>query len=130
MLFLLNDQVLDLGDPQTCLDGSIGALSRVRPERLTPARAALLGQAIYFGCPPGTRPTTGARLALASLLALRTDANAAVFVRPDGARTEADVQYRLALVDLPVLAHLFVLQVGGVLDPRLVNESVWMTASS
>ena len=68
-------------------------------------------------------------MALAALLADKTEANAALFVRPASAQSAADVLVRLAEVPLPTLVYLNNFQKDDAVAPRLVNDAVWTQAA-
>ncbi len=129
MLFLLNDQVLDIGDPLTTIRECAGQLTDVPYQKLRGSHAIGLGQALFYQCPPNQRPSQGALKALGALIVEYTEANAALFVRPINAKGPQDVQLRLAAVQLPVMANLFQSQKRQPLSPVLVNSSVWASAA-
>ncbi len=129
MLFLMNDQVVDIGDPRTTLREFAGQLTDVPHHLLRSHHAVSLGQALYFHCPPGNRPMPGALKALGALITEYTDANAALFVRPLNAAGPQDVQIRLAEVQITVMANLFEIQKRKPLSPSMVNSSVWAAAA-
>jgi hypothetical protein len=129
MLFLLNDQVIDLGDPGTTISEKLSKLTPLPAAQITGQVAIQLGKALYFACQAGQRPNSDAQEALAALLLDRTEANALLIVRPPNANSLAEVQTRLANVDLPVLAHLHELQKRAPLTPALVNNCVWAQAA-
>ncbi len=129
MLFLLNDQVLDIGDPVTTLRESAAQLTEIPFQNLRAGHGISLGQALFFHCPADKKPMPGALKALGALITEHSDANAALFVKPPNAKTPHDVQIRLAEVQLPVMANLFQLQTRQPLSPALVNNSVWACAA-
>ncbi|MFC7290908.1 hypothetical protein [Hirschia litorea] len=129
MLFLLNDQVLDVGDPRTTIREFSGQLTDIPYAKLRAPHAISLGQALFYHCPADRKPSAGALRALGALIFEFTEANAALFVRPLNAKGPQDVQLRLAEVQLPVIANLFQQQTRKPLSPVLVNDCVWSSAA-
>lgn len=129
MLFLMNSQVIDIGDPRTTLRETANQLTEIPFQQLTTTHAVNLGQALFFHCPDDKKPMPGALMALGALISEFTDANAALFVKPPNAQAAQQVQIRLAEVQLPVIANLFQLQKRQPLSPALVNNSVWACAA-
>ena len=129
MLFLMNDQVIDLRDVQTTIKECSGALSRIPPYRLSAKNIVELGKGLFYDCQPGQRPDERALLALGALLADKLEADAALFIRPENATSHHDVHIRLADVPLTVLVHLQQFQNGGAVPSRMVNDAVWLSAA-
>lgn len=125
MLFLLNDQVLDLAEE----------VERVRAEltatRSPPSlfKAVTLGQHVMFAGYSFRLVHPSAALRVAALIAMASDANAALFVRPETARRPQDVAVRLAAAPLTTLAHLQQYQREGALTAAQANAHVWRLAS-
>lgn len=129
MLFLMNDQVLDIGDPLTTVRENLSQLTEIPFQRIDAKATITLAQALFFHCPADKKPMPGALRALAGLITDHTEANAALFVCPPNASGPQQVQIRLAEVQLPVMANLFQLQKRQPLSPTLVNNSVWASAA-
>ena len=129
MHFLMNDQVIEVGDPNKALQACRSLLTEVPLQNLRPQDAVALGQATFFSLPPRGRPDPMIAKALAALLNAKTEANAALFVKPVTAQSHSDVLVRLADIPLPTLAYLKAHQRGEALDPNLVNQSVWSSAA-
>lgn len=129
MLFLMNDQVIDLRDVQTTIRECTGAISRMPPHRLSAKNVVDLGKSLFFECKPGERPDQQALLALGALLADKLEADAALFIRPGDAASYHDVIMRLADVPLTILVHLQQFQDGGAVPSRMVNDAVWLSAA-
>lgn len=129
MLFLLNQQVLDLDVPELTLRNRVPARA-AELERLSPRAVMKLGQDMYFNLPDGARPDERASTVLACLIALKIEADAAVFVRPPRARSVDDVAIRFASLPITTLSFLESMQEAGQLTPRLINETVWEQAAA
>ena len=127
MLFLLNDRVLDLGPPGETLQRLAGddALRRLSgPLSLAQTKAAV------FQAGGVDKLSDDERLRLVCLLAITTEANAAVFVVLPGAVSAAHVASRLARVGLTTLAWLDELERAGKLTPAHINANVWAHAAA
>ncbi len=129
MLFLINDRVLDIGDSATTAEQGINLLSDFSLHALRPRDAIEIGQAIYFSCEDGERPDDLPLKALAAVLAEKTEANCALFIKPPAARNHGDVLVRLADVPITTLAYLLQLQASKGCDARVVNDAVWRHAA-
>ncbi|MEM6627838.1 MAG: hypothetical protein AAF719_14170 [Pseudomonadota bacterium] len=127
MLFLLNDSVLDIGAADLTAEMNYKQISRIPPARLRAHDVVALGQTLFFQW-GDERPDGGAAVTLSAMIASKTEANAALFVRPKNATGPADVQVRLADTPITTLSHLFVLQSGRPIAPKIVNDAVWMAA--
>ncbi|WP_439637392.1 hypothetical protein [Oceanicaulis sp.] len=128
MLFLFNDAVYDLGDANQT--------ARERGEALginaLTLRNMRIGQVIrmvreWVHERPGLAKTDPESATfLSSLIALKTDeANALLAVSPQGAKTSADVQVRLASVSLVTMKQLLDLQAENRLSGQMANMAVW-----
>ena len=126
MLFLLNDQVLNIGAEAEAVRAEYG------PRRRMPSlyQAVALGQQVMFAGGSFHEVHPSAALRVATLIALASEANAALFVRLINAAKPDDVAVRLASVPLTTLAWLEQHQPEGLLPPGMVNEHVWRLASS
>jgi hypothetical protein len=128
VLFLLNEKVLDLGLPEVCLRTSAGA-DAPRLERLPASAVVLMGREMYFRAGPGI-PDGKARLILASLIALKSEADGALFVRGPEARRPQDVVARFVQLPITTMHYLESMQTAGSLTPAKINELVWRAASA
>lgn len=128
MLFLLNQQVLDLDVAETTLRSFAGGRA-AELERMSPRAVMSLGQDIYFNLPAGAEPDDKAKKILACLIAMKIEADAAVFVRPQHARSAQDVAIRFASLPITTLSFLESMQDARMLTPKLINDSVWSQAA-
>lgn len=124
MLFLLNEQVVDLDVPELRLRELVGQRAD-KLERLGPRGVMALGQEIYFNLPDGVQPDEKARTVLSCLIAITIEADAAVFVKPPRATRPQHVAVRLATLQITTLSFLQSMQDAGMLTPRLINQTVW-----
>ena len=124
MLFLLNNRVHDVRD----IDGAVACLPPAPGgRRWIRARVGDVLDFVRSAFLVSQNNTIGedqAR-ALAALIAVKTEANAALVVVPPGATHYGDVQIRLANVSLPVLGGLLLRQQEKALPAKLVNQQVW-----
>jgi hypothetical protein len=127
MLFLLNDRVLDLGAPGETLQRLAGEQAL---QRLSGLKSLAETKHCVFQAGGADRLKDDERLRLSCLLAITTEANAAVFVVLPGASSAAQVASRLAKVGLTTLAWLDEMQNGGKLTPALINANVWAQAAA
>ncbi|MEP7210351.1 MAG: hypothetical protein ABI740_05895 [Alphaproteobacteria bacterium] len=128
MLFLLNDEVLDIGDPENTLVDTLGVIG-VRHERLSARDVIEMAQQIYFRTGRGRDPTRNVRLAIASLCALKLEADAAMFIVPPDARTPDDVKFNSREAPLTMLAQMFAIQSAGGITPPLMKQTIWRSAA-
>lgn len=124
MLFLLNDTVLDLG---------VAGETFARVGGGPPATARLghgvrAGQEAMFAAGAFTRAHPDVAFAVAAEIALASEANAALFVRPAKVKGPQDVAVRLASAPLTTLARLLAHQNRFGPDPAYVNDQVWTLA--
>lgn len=125
MLFLLNDRVLDLGDPAETLL----ALGAGDPARLPGTRAIIaMGQDAAFSTDSFATGHPNLWRGVACQIALAMQANCALFVAPPRARSAREVGVQFAFAPLTTLAFLESLQQGERLSPALVNAHVWRLA--
>lgn len=129
MLFLLNDEVLDLGSPEMRLRELMGVRAP-ELERLGPRAVTSLGQDIYFNLPDGAKPDMKARTTLACLIAITIEADAAVFVKPARAVNPQQVAVRMATLPITTLSFLESMQEANMLTARLINQTVWEQAAA
>ncbi|MBB35144.1 MAG: hypothetical protein CME88_07725 [Hirschia sp.] len=128
MLFLINDKVIDVGDAAATAAKLGHLISNVPSFQLTAVEAVEIGRELFFQA-DDVRPRLELLIALAALLGDKTDANAALFVRPAKARSRTDVQFRIVDAPITTLAYLMQLQKEGALPPKVINESIWEHAA-
>ncbi|WP_375549576.1 hypothetical protein ABWI01_04120 [Oceanicaulis alexandrii] len=125
---MFNDALYDLGDANQT--------ARERGEALginaLTLRNMRIGQVIrmvreWVHERPGLAKTDPeSAIFLSSLIALKTDeANALLAVTPQGGKTSADVQVRLASVSLVTMKQLLDLQAENRLSGQMANMAVW-----
>lgn len=125
MLFLLNDRVLDLGDPAETLL----ALGAGDPARLPSTRAIIeIGQDAAVATQGFSIGHADVGRGVACLVALAIQANCALFVAPERVRSARQVGVQFAYAPLTTLAFLAGVQRGGRVSPALVNAHVWRLA--
>jgi hypothetical protein len=124
MLFLFNDRVLQIPSPQA-IAGPLGA------NRSTALAAAIrAGREAIFAGGDASGINLDLLRVIAARIALNSDANAALFVRPERCKQPEQVGARLVEAPLTTLAYLLQRQAGrDRLDPILVNRQVWMVAA-
>lgn len=129
MLFLFNDVVFDLGDPQElALSGDLPFDAQAL-KRLRIGQVARLVRETMYDEPwlQRTRPEK-ARL-IGALVAWKTgEANAILAVSPKSARSPMDVQLRFADVSLVTMQQLRELQDSDRLSTHTANLAVWSQA--
>jgi hypothetical protein len=121
VLFLLNDTVLDLGvsgDTFARTTGRASSLARLD-------RGVRAGQEALFAAGAFTSAHPDVAYAVAAEIALASEANAALFVRPPKAKGPQEVAVRLASAPLTALVHLLAHQNRFGPDPAYVNQQVW-----
>ena len=126
MLFLLNDTVLDLGVPAD-------TLMRVGGPPAIKARlgaAVRVGQEAIFAAGGFAQIHVDMALRVAAEIAVSSEANAALFVRPDRCRTPAQVAVRLVSAPLTTLVIIHARQARIGPDPVFINENVWNLAAA
>jgi hypothetical protein len=127
MLFLLNEAVIDLGDPcetlRACGAGMVGRIPSL-------ARLTRHGQEAAFAARDIAGAHENVQRALAALLVLTGEVNCALFLCPPKARSARDVAVRFALAPITTLAFLYSAQESGRLTPALINQNVWRLASA
>lgn len=122
MLFLLNARVLDLGAPGETLQRLAGDDAL---RRLSAVKALAEAKTAAFQAGGVERLADETAHIIACALTITTEANAAVFVIPQGARGPHDVASRLARVGLTTLAWFDELQKDDKVTPALINAHVW-----
>jgi hypothetical protein len=128
MLFLLNDEVLDIGNPENTLVDTLGVIG-VRHERLSPRDVIEMAQQIYFRTGRGRDPTRNVRLAIASLCALKLEADAAMFIVPPDAGAPEDVKFSSKEAPMTMLAPMYAIQSGGEIAPPQMKQAIWRSAA-
>ncbi len=126
MYFLLNDVVLSL------------ELQVLTPPIMAQRFAALsmncierLGREIFAEEPVLQHRAVERGRRLASLIISKApQVNAALFLAPGRGCKPEQVSWRLASLDVPLLARLYHDQQKGVLTPALANELVWGRAAA
>lgn len=126
MLFLLNDTVLDLGVPSDTLE-KVGGPPVIRA-RLSAAVKA--GQEAIFSAGAFGAVHPDVALRVASEIAVSSEANAALFVRPHNARSPAQVAVRLVSAPLTTLVVIQQHQAFAGPDPAFINANVWNLAAA
>jgi len=126
VLFLFNDVVFKLGDPERAARSAGSPLSEQALSALTLGKAVkLIREAVYTDPMLARNAPEKARF-LAALIGWKSDeANALLAVCPTNARGPEDVQVRLASVGLVVLTQLKGLQEMDMLSARSANDAVW-----
>jgi hypothetical protein len=124
MLVLLNQAVIDVGDPLDMLQAL-----RVSDLR-TPSMAKLqrMGQDAAFAGKGLERAHEAVLRTLASYIALNGQANCALFVCPDRAKSAREVAVRFGLAPITTMAMLLSEQQAGRLTPAIINHYVWRVA--
>lgn len=129
MLFLFNDVVFNLGDPERAARSAGSPLSDNDLSKLSLGKAVKLVREAVYADPLLARNTPEKARFLAALIGWKSDeANALLAVRPNVTRGPADVQVRLASVGLVVLTQLKGLQELDMLSARTANDAVWLHA--
>lgn len=129
MLFLFNDVVFNLGDPERAALSAGSPLSERVLRELTLGKAVKLVREAIHTDPLLARNAPDKARFLAALIGWKSDeANALLAIRPNGARGPEDVQVRVASVGLVVLTQLKGLQDLDMLTPRSANDAVWLHA--
>ena len=129
MLFLVNNRVLDIGNAAATAEQGVRLLSDTPLHALRPHDAIEIGQAMFHSCDGSERPDDIPLKALAALIAEKSEANCALFVKPPNARVHTDVLVRLADVPITTLAYLQQMQTAEGCDVRMVNQAVWSHAA-
>ncbi len=125
MLFLLNQEVLDIGDPiETLVAGGIADVMHLP----SIPKLVSLGQDAAFAAQGMEHAHVGIRRTLAAMLSMSGQVNCALFLPPAQARSARDVAVRLGVAPITTLAFLFTAQESGVLTAALINHHVWRVA--
>jgi len=125
MLFLLNDRVLDLGEPVETLR----RLGAADPARLPqPSAIVAMGQDAAFASANFAHGHPDLALSIAAMIALTSEANCALFVAPPRARSARQVGVQFAFAPLTTMAFLCDAQTRGALTAAMINTHVWRLA--
>lgn len=124
MLILLNQEVLDVGDPMETLREC--GVSDLRVP--TNARLAALGQDAAYAARGMEHAHPGIRRTLAAFFAMSGQVNCALFLCPPKMRSPREVAVRFGLAPITTLAFLLNAQESGKLTPALINQHVWQVA--
>lgn len=126
MLFLLNDTVLDLGVPADTLvrvGGPPAARARL-------GAGVMAGQEAIFAAGDFRKGHIDVALRVAAEIAVSSEANAALFVRPERARHPSQVAVRLVSAPLTTLVAIQQNEARVGVDPVFINERVWNLAAA
>jgi hypothetical protein len=124
MLVLLNQEIVDVGDPVETL-AACGVADLREPSM---AKLVALGQDAAFAAGGLERAHPGIKRTLAAYFALSGAVNCALFLPPPRARSPRDVAVRLGFAPLTTLAFLLSAQSSGTLSAALINSQVWQVA--
>lgn len=124
MLFLLNQAVIDVGDPIDTLQ-TLGVELKDQPN-LT--RLVELGQDAAFAGRGIENAHEGIRRTLAAMFTLTGQVNCALFLCGERMRARGDVTFRLGLAPITTMAFLHAAQEAGQLTATLINQHVWRVA--
>lgn len=126
MLFLLNQELIDLGDPVEALQeaGVAGDLKHLP----SIAKIVALGQDAAFAAQGIEQAHPGIRRTLAAMFALSGQVNCALFLNPAHPQSPRDVAVRLAQAPLTTMAFLLSAQETGRLTAAVINHHVWRVA--
>ena len=128
MLFLFNDALYDLGDAsQTARErGDALGINALTLRNMRIGQVIRMVREWVYERPGLAKTDPESGMFLASLIALKTDeANALLAVSPQGGKTSADVQVRLASVSLVTMKQLLDLQAENRLSGQMANMAVW-----
>jgi hypothetical protein len=126
MLFLLNEDLIDLGDPCETLRACGAGEVRRAPSL---GRLTAHGPDVAFAAQGLSGAHPDVRRALAALFALTGRLNCALFVAPPEARSAREVAVRYALAPITTMAFLYSALQSGRLSAALINHHVWSLAS-
>lgn len=126
MLVLLNQEVIDVGDPVTTL-AELG-LPAAQPVSI--AKIVALGQEAAFSAGGIENAHPAIRRTLAAFMGMGGEANCALFLCPPRARSPRDVAVRLGYAPLTTMVFLLSAQQSGKLNAGAVNAHVWRVADT
>lgn len=125
MIVLLNQEIIDVGDPAETLT-QYGVADLRMP---TIAKVVALGQDAAYAAKGLENAHRDIRRTLAALLASSGEVNCALFLAPAAARSPREVAVRVGYAPILTLAYLLSAQQAGKLTPALINKHVWQLAS-
>lgn len=131
MLFLFNDALYDLGDvAETARErGDALGINAMTLRNMRIGQVVKLVREWVWERPALAKSDPQSGMFLSALIALKTnEANALLAVAPNGAKSSAEVQVRLASVSLVTMKQLLDLQAEGRLSGHMANMAVWSQA--
>jgi len=129
MLFLFNDVVFDLGDPEETAIAADGPFSEIELRILPLPKVLNLVREAILADPQLVRNKPEKAKYLAALVAWKTvEANALLAVPMAGEKQTTQVGVRLANLSLFLIAELADLQTADRLTAHAVNQNVWAQA--
>ena len=129
MLFLFNDVVFDIDDPQTSAQNARQDLDAADMRAMSQGKAIRLLREAIFEDQHIARTAPDKAFFLACLIAWKTEeANALLAVKPEAIDDPKKVQLRFASVSLVTMVQLRELQAMGRLSSHAANMTVWSHA--
>lgn len=128
MLFLYNHTLMEIEDVAAVLSEAGFPLSPADARAMPLASLKRVLQEAAFELPDLEARAPAKAACLAALVSLKSDANAVLAVRPQGARGPQDVGLQFADVSLATMAHMRLMQEGGGLARRDIDAAVWAKA--
>lgn len=128
MLFLFNDVVFDIDDPQTSALNARADLDSADLLAMTQGKAIRLLREAIFDDQHIARTAPDKAFFLACLVGWKTEANALLAVKPEAIDDPKKVQLRFASVSLVTMVQLRELQAMGRLSSHAANMTVWSHA--
>ncbi len=126
MLFLFNDRVFEIGQPNETINSDGFPLSPSAFASLTQQDILLLVRGEMFADPLLVHDAPERAIQIATIIATKTNANAILAGPPiGGAKAAAQIAVMLAEVSLITLSNLNIRQTGGTLTTAGVEEAVW-----
>jgi len=124
MLILLNQELIDVGDPVETLT-SLGVADLRAP---TLSKLVSLGQDAAFAAGGIENAHPGIKRTLAAYMGILGQVNCALFVCPPRMRTPRDVAVRMGHAPIMTMAYLLSAQECGRLTAAMINQQVWKLA--
>lgn len=131
MLFLFNDALYDLGDvAETARErGDALGINALTLRNMRIGQVVKLVREWVWERPALAKSDPQSGIFLSALVALKNnEANALLAVAPQGSKSSAEVQVRLASVSLVTMKQLLDLQAEGRLSGHTANMAVWSQA--
>ncbi len=126
MLFLFNDKIFEIGQPEEVIRSDGFPLSEADFSRLGNQEMLSLVRMEIFANPLLVHTLPERSKQLATIIAAKTNANAILAGPPaDGAKTAAQIGIMLAEVSLLTMSFLHTQQIIDALTPQEVEQSVW-----